>query len=627
MTSLTIGGIVSGLDTKSIVDKLVSVQGNSQTLLKNRQIEQNSAVSAYSSMLSSIGSLVTQMSSLANTSSWATTSATSSSSSVTATATGSVANSLTFDVTSVASAHSLISNGSVNSLSATVASGSSITLDKNGTSTSINVGTGSLSEVVSAINSANAGVTASAVQTSPGTYRLQVASTTTGEASQFTLSGLSGFPGAGAQMNILAEGADAEIKIGGSGSNAYTVTSATNTFSDVAQGLSFTVGKVEAGVTVGSAVDTTKVSDQISGVVTNINNLLSSITTNTAWDSSTKTGGPLLGDSTVRALQQQILSTVSGMNAPGLSVTSGGQVQFDKTTFDTAFKTDPTGTMAAYGASSSFTAATGKSASASLSRATSATQAGTYAVDVTSQAKAEQWQVIPPGTGVVGRTVALLRGSTTVKYDVASGEDASAVAAKLNTMLAQSGMGITAAADASGNLSFTSTNPGSAGAFEVKFTETSSGSAVAGATVSQTTEGADIKGTINGVEATGIGNILTVPPTSDDPSAGLSILVNSTATGDIGDITYKPGLAQQFGSLFSQMSDSQTGTLVQAQTTAKTQVKDLQTQIDAWTDRLAAYRSSITAKFTAMESSLSALKAQQSSLASFFNSSSSSSSS
>ncbi len=74
------------------------------------------------------------------------------------------------------------------------------------------------------------------------------------------------------------------------------------------------------------------------------------------------------------------------------------------------------------------------------------------------------------------------------------------------------------------------------------------------------------------------------------------------------------------------MSDSQTGSLVQAQTTAKAQVKDLQTQIDAWTDRLEAYRTSITAKFTAMETSLSSLKAQQSSLTSFFNSSSSSSS-
>ncbi|MBT0771422.1 flagellar filament capping protein FliD [Kineosporia sp. J2-2] len=617
---ITIGGLSSNLDTKSIIDKLVQVQGNSQVLLQKRQTAQNDAISAYSSMLGNIGSLVTQVDSLAKTSSWATTSATSSVSSVTATATGSVANSLSFDVTKVAAAHTLISNGSVNSLGATVATGSTISLAKSdGTSTNINVGTGSLSEVVSAINSANAGITASAVQTSPGNYRLQIAATNTGAASSFTLSGLSGFTGGTGTdaMKTLVTGSDASITVGGSG--GYTVTSSTNTFSDVAQGLSFTVSKVESGVTVSSAVDTTKVSDQVSGIVTNINNLLSSITTNTAWDASSKKGGPLLGDSTVRALQQQILSTVAGMNAPGLSVTSGGQVQFDKTTFDTAFKSDPTGTMAAYGASSSFTAASGVAASATYTNATSKTEAGTYAVNIDSTAKAEQWQVIPPGTGIVGRTVALMRGSTTVKYEVQAGEDATAAASKLNTMLATAGMGITASADSSGNLVFAASNPGSAGAF----TATIDG----GGTASQTVAGDDIAGTIDGVTGKGIGNILTVPTDSESGAAGLSVQVNSAATGAIGDITYKPGLAQQLSGLFTQMSDSQTGSLVQAQTTAKNQVKDLQTQIDAWTDRLDAYRSSITAKFTAMETSLSALKTQQSSLASFFNSSSSSSSS
>ena len=622
MSSITIGGIVSGLDTTSIIDKLVAVQGNQQTLLKNQQSAQSDAVSAYSTMLSSVGSLVTQMQSLSNTGSWATTSATSSSSSVTATATGSVANSLSFDVTKVAAAHTLISNGSVNSTGATITTGSTIALNKSdGSSTNINVGTGSLSEVVSAINSANAGITASAVQTSPGNYRLQVAATKTGESSSFTLSGLTGFTGGSGPdpMKTLVTGADASITVGGAG--GYTVTSSTNTFSDVAQGLSFTVGKVETGVTVSSSVDTTKVTDQISAAVTNVNNLLSSIATNTAYDASTKKGGPLLGDGTVRNLQQQILNTVAGMNAPGLSVTSSGQLQFDKTSFDTAFKTDPAGTMASYGATSSFSATSGVAASASYTNATSATKAGTYDIKVTSQAKAEQWQVIPPGTGVVGRTVALMRGSSTVSYAFDDTKTLQQNADLLNTKLAQSGMGITAGVSGS-NLVLTAVNQGSAGAF----TASTSGGSPAGS-ASQTVAGADIQGTIDGVAATGIGNILTVPSDADSGAKGLSVQVSSTATGDIGSISYKPGLSQSLGQLFNQMSDSQTGSLVQAQTTAKNQVKDLQTQIDAWTDRLTAYRATISAKFTAMETSLSALKSQQSSLASFFGTSSTSSSS
>lgn len=625
MTSITIGGIISGLDTTSIIDKLVAVQGNQQTLLKNRQTEQNNAITAYSSMLTSIGSLVTQMKSLANTSAWATTSASSSSSSVTATATGSVANSLTFDVTAVAAAHTLISNGSVSSTGAVITSGSTITLGKSdGSSTDINVGTGSLSEVVSAINNANAGISATAVQTSPGNYRLQVTSTSTGEASAFTLSGLTGFTGGvGPEaMNILVDGDDAEITVGGG--SGYTVTSASNTFSDIAQGLSFTVSKAETGVTVSSSVDTTGVADQISAFVTNVNNLLSSIQTNTAWDATSKTGGPLLGDSLVRNLQQSILSTVSGMNAPGLSVTSGGQVQFDQTTFDSAYKSDPAATMAAYGASSTFTADGGVTASAVYVNATSATKAGIYNINVTTKAQAETWQVIPPGTGIVGRTIALMRGSTTVSYDLGTTETNTEVAAALNTKLAQAGLGITASVDGSDNLIFTAVNPGTAGAFTVSVNNPNSD---VGVSAAQTTAGTDIAGSIDGVAATGIGNILTVPPDADSDAAGLSVQVNSATTGDIGTIEYAPGLAQALSSLFTEMSDSQTGQLVQAQTTAKNQAKDLQTQIDAWTDRLENYRATISAKFTAMESSLASLKTQQSALASFFDSGSTQSSS
>lgn len=139
--------------------------------------------------------------------------------------------------------------------------------------------------------------------------------------------------------------------------------------------------------------------------------------------------------------------------------------------------------------------------------------------------------------------------------------------------------------------------------------------------------GADIAGTIDGVEATGIGNILSVPADADTGAKGLSVQVTSAATGDLGSISYQPGIAQRLGQLFNQMSDTQTGTLVQAQTTAKTQAKDLQTQIDSWTDRLDAYRATITAKFTAMETSLSALKSQQSSLSSFFSAANANSSS
>jgi flagellar hook-associated protein 2 len=611
MTSLTISGIISGLDTTSIIDKLVAVEGNSQTLLARQQTAQKSAVSAYANMLSSVGELATQVNKLANTSTWATTTATSSSTTVTATATGKSAASLTFDVINPAAAHTLISAEPVTSTATTVASSGSLTLGKpDGTTSTIDVGNGTLAEVVAGINGAGAGLVATAVQTSPGQFRLQVGSSSAGAASQFTLDGLDGFTA----MNELSTGANAKIKVG-SGVNAYEIESTTNTFSNVVSGLSFTVSKEATGVTVSTTVDPTPVSDQISSIVTNANNLLASIAANTAWDSTTKTGGPLLGDSTVRSLQQGILSIVSSVATPGLSVTSGGQLAFDKDAFATAFTADAAAVASAYGSSSSFEAAAGTGATATYSNSTAATRAGSYAVQIASNATAEQWQIIPPGTGIVGRLITLAREPSLVTHTVADGEDIATTAASINSKLAAAGMGIAAEADSSGNLVFTASSPGT----RTAFTASIDGGLIA----TQLAEGTDVAGTIDGVEGTGIGNTLTVPFDSGSDASGLSVTITASdadiasSGGEIGTITFATGLAQSLSQLFSQMSDSVNGQLVTAQAEASAQVTKLQTAIDGWTSRLNDYRTNLTNKFTAMESALASLKAQSSAMASF----------
>ena len=77
--------------------------------------------------------------------------------------------------------------------------------------------------------------------------------TSPGASSAFTLDGLDGF----SAMNVLTTGADAVISIGSDPATAYQITSPSNTFSGVVPGLSFTVGKVESGVTVRSTIDGT----------------------------------------------------------------------------------------------------------------------------------------------------------------------------------------------------------------------------------------------------------------------------------------------------------------------------------------------------------------------------------
>jgi flagellar hook-associated protein 2 len=604
LSQVTISGAVSGLDTSSIINQLVAVQGNQQTLLKNQQTTQQNAADALGKLSTALGTIGSLASSLAKTSTWAGTTVTSSSTSVTASATGTTTGSLTFDVTSLAAAHALVSVNTIASPSTVIASGPLTLTASDGTTTSIAVGSGTLSQVVAAINAAGKGLVASAVQTAPGQYRLQVAATATGASSEFDLTGLDDPAG----MDILTQGSDAAITVGTA--TTYQVTSSTNTFSGVLPGVSFTVGKQENGVTVNAAVDGSGVATQVGKLVDAVNGVLSQISTATAWNASTKTGGALVGDSTARSLQQRLLNLVAGAGAPGVSVTRDGTVSFDQTTFTTAFKADPAKVKAAFGATTTFTPAAGVSGSIAFASSMPRTQAGTYAVQVTQLGQREQWSLASASL-TSGKVVTLTQGSRTAGYTVQFGDTAAMIAAGLNAAAVTNLLGVSAADDGAGNLLLTALDAGAAQAF------TADASGVLG---TQVHAGLDVQGMIDVEPATGLGSILSL--TSDTSGATYLALDTSGLTqndvdntaGDIGDVTYVPGLAQQLASLVDVETRSGTGLVTTARQGRLAQVKTLQDQIYAWDQRLTDYRAQLTQQFTAMETALAKLKSQTSAL-------------
>jgi flagellar hook-associated protein 2 len=91
--------------------------------------------------------------------------------------------------------------------------------------------------------------------------------------------------------------------------------------------------------------------------------------------------------------------------------------------------------------------------------------------------------------------------------------------------------------------------------------------------------------------------------------------------------TDAPGVATRLATLAKSATDSVTGTLTSLAKGEDAQAKNLQSQIDAWTVRLAARQDSLTTQYTNLQSMLSTLQSQQSWLSSMFASSSSSSSS
>src|SRR3954452_20822238 len=108
MTGLSVDGLVSGLDTTTLISQLVQAESAPQTALKSKVSEAQAAVSAYQSINSRYAGLKSAADLVANPDTWTTPVATSSSATVKATssATASIGR-IDFDVTSTAKAHSI----------------------------------------------------------------------------------------------------------------------------------------------------------------------------------------------------------------------------------------------------------------------------------------------------------------------------------------------------------------------------------------------------------------------------------------------------------------------------------------------------------------------------------------
>ena len=103
-------GLVSGLDTKTLVSQLMQVEANPQNLLKNKLVATNADGAGYRAVNLRFDSLRSAAAALSTDATWTATKASSSSASVTATAgPAASAGTLTFTVENLATTHSMFS--------------------------------------------------------------------------------------------------------------------------------------------------------------------------------------------------------------------------------------------------------------------------------------------------------------------------------------------------------------------------------------------------------------------------------------------------------------------------------------------------------------------------------------
>jgi len=303
---VTSTGIGSGLNISAIVSSLTTAFGAAQTdQLTNQQNTLDSQVSAYGTFTSALDTLKLSLPALEDPSQLAAFAATVADKNIATATTSSDA---------VAGTYSLLVNNLATvatatsaPLSGTAAIGTgTLTISVGGSSTAISIDStnDTLAGIAATINSTpNAGVSASVITTTGGS-RLVLTGTNTGAANQITVTPSGGDGGLASLALTTVPAQDANYTI-----NGFAATSGSNVVANAISGVTLNLQQASApgiSTTLTVSPDTSTAQTAIDKFVTAVNGVLSSIQTLTSYDPSTQQAGPLNGNATLEAFQNQL---------------------------------------------------------------------------------------------------------------------------------------------------------------------------------------------------------------------------------------------------------------------------------------------------------------------------------
>lgn len=375
-----LAGVGSSINVNSLVSQLMAVERAPIERIAAKTNTYQGSITALGTLKGSLSSLQTAAKALSDPGGASPVSLASSTASVaTASASGGTApGTYALNVTSLAQAHRLYS-GSYAATSTVVGAGtltiergtagaSSFTPASGATPVSITIAPdkATLADVRDAINKSGAGVTASIVNDGSGN-RLVMTSNDTGAASslRITATDADGADADGAGLSALAwdpaaaggavrnmtearAAADAVFSIDG-----LPVTRASNSVGDLVSGVSFNL-LAPGNTTVTVSRDAPAGRKAVDAFVSAYNYTSGTLRSLSAYDTTTKTGSPLFGESVVRTTQSQMRATVNApygaagatyqtLSSIGIGVNAAGQLAVTSTKFDAAVAADPAG--------------------------------------------------------------------------------------------------------------------------------------------------------------------------------------------------------------------------------------------------------------------------------------------
>lgn len=644
-TSATTG---SNIDVASIVSQLMTVEKRPLTVLAQKEASYSAKLSAIGSLQGALSSFQSAVAGLNDITKFRSmTAAPSDNTALSASAISTAAaGSYSINVTSLAQSQKLVAVGQT-SATASIGSGTSTTLTfdfgsitggafnatagtytgstftSNGSGTktvTIDATNNSLQGIRDAINTANIGVSATIINDGSGTpYRLALSSSAIGSSNSLKISVagdaalgtlLNHDPAATQNLSETTTAQNANFTV-----NGVAVSKASNTVSDVIQGVTLSLLKTTTTATnLTVASDNASIQTAVSGFVKAYNDLNTTLRNVSKYDPATQTGAILQGDAVVLGIQSQLRAAmntpVSGAGALtnltqiGVTFQKDGSMAVDSTKLSAAIASN-------FSNIASLFATTGGASDSliSYSSAASTVKPGSYAVNITQLATqgnitglAAAGTTITAGTNDalsvsingISTSVTLTAGTYTAVTLAAE------VQAKINGASALSSAGVSVTVTQTGGVfSITSSNYGSNSSVAI------SGTGAAGLLGGAPTPiaGLDVAGTIDGQNATGSGQFLTA---GTGNALGLKIQVSGGALGARGTVNYSKGYGYSLSNLANSMLASD-GLIAGKKKGINNSITDIGKQRDALNVRLAAIQKRYTAQFSALDVMLSSM--------------------
>ncbi|QOJ08430.1 flagellar filament capping protein FliD [Nitrosomonas sp. H1_AOB3] len=658
-------GIGSGLDVSGIISKLMEIEQQPLTQLNTKEAKQQAQLSAFGSLKSVLSTFQDSVKALAKPALFNGYKATLADTTAATVSTSSSAAAGTHDieVQSLAQAQKIKSEAFATT--DTVIGSGTLTIEfgtynEDGTFTAnaekaaktitIDPAKSTLADIRSAINEANAGVTASIVNDGSGN-RLVISSKDSGLANALKISvddtdgnhtdnaGLSKLAfdastGGVSNMTETVAARNAVMVIDG-----ITVTKSSNTINDALEGVTFNLLKANPGTTTTLTVekDKSSVEAAVNAFVKAYNDLEKTIGNLSRYDAANKQASVLTGDSTVRMIQNRMRAMLNGnqsaagginsLSELGISFQKDGTLALDNNKLSAVLNNPDKNIAAFFGdipGATTTSSTTSQAVNVSDSLISIINQPPTFtpgslAVNISqlaTQGSATGSKVAELSINSIlfpNNVLNLIIDGVSANITLASGNyTAVTLAAEIqskinnNTTFSNAGVSVAVTQNA-GKLSITSSRYGSASS--VQITGGNGKDNIFG-TPAQTA-GQNVAGTIGGQAATGSGKELS--------SNGLTLKIDGGSTGNRGTVDFvetttttsstapsTPGFITQLDQLITGMTRSD-GLISSRMDGINSTIKGIGKQREALEFRLESVEKRLRAQFTALDTMIASM--------------------